>query len=111
MKILRLVYSISTVLSVYPNHEKVSNEQEVNKLLNNSTNYNQCLKECAEPGYEINLANDLDLDIYKMLFYNIKHNRPNPLSIPIELKQNHHKILTMVVISGDTLYIVEPQSN
>ena len=52
-------------------------------------------------GYDINFTNDLNLDQYVVLFYHINHSRITPLSIPIDFKQRHHKLLTILVIRVD----------
>jgi hypothetical protein len=49
----------------------------------------------------ITLANDLNLDIYNVMFYHLKHGRYKPLSIPIELNCKHHRLF---IISHFTVY-------
>jgi hypothetical protein len=46
-------------------------------------------------------ANDLYIDIFTTLFYHLKHNRIVPLSIPVEFKQRHHRLLLILILSGD----------
>jgi hypothetical protein len=48
------------------------------------------------------LANDLNLDIYNVMFYHLKHGRFKPLSIPIELNSKHHRLFIIIILcSGD----------
>ena len=50
----------------------------------------------------ITLANDLNLDIYNVMFYHLKHGRFKPLSIPIELNCKHHRLFIIIILcSGD----------
>ncbi|CAG2224032.1 unnamed protein product [Mytilus edulis] len=51
--------------------------------------------------YNVTLANDLDIEFHFMIFYHIKHSRRCPPSIPVEFKQRHHRLLILLVISGD----------
>jgi hypothetical protein len=43
----------------------------------------------------------LHIDIFTTLFYHLKHNRIVPLSIPVEFKQRHHRLLLILILSGD----------
>jgi hypothetical protein len=36
-----------------------------------------------------------------MLFYHVKHSRINPPSVPVEFKQRIHRLLIILIISGD----------
>jgi hypothetical protein len=36
-----------------------------------------------------------------MLFYHVKHSRINPSSVPVEFKQRIHRLLIILIISGD----------
>jgi hypothetical protein len=56
--------------------------------------------------YELRLSSDLNLDKYAMLFYHIKHNRMQHLAIPIDLKHNHHRMITVLIISGDIVGVI-----
>jgi hypothetical protein len=50
----------------------------------------------------ITLANNLNLDIYKVMFYHLKHGRFKLLSIPIELNCKHHRLFIIIILcSGD----------
>ena len=50
----------------------------------------------------ITLTNDLNLDIYNVMFYHLKHGRFKPLSIPIELNCKHHRLFIIIILcSGD----------
>ncbi|XP_063420709.1 uncharacterized protein LOC134705924 [Mytilus trossulus] len=51
--------------------------------------------------YNVTLANDLDIEFHFMIYYHIKHSRRCPPSIPVEFKQRHHRLLILLVISGD----------
>ena len=47
------------------------------------------------------LASELQLNSYTMLFYHVKHSRINPPSVPVEFKQRIHRLLIILIISGD----------
>jgi hypothetical protein len=58
-------------------------------------------RELISAFYEVTFANDLYIDIFTTLFYHLKHNRIVPLSIPVEFKQRHHRLLLILILSGD----------
>ena len=93
------VYVLILTVNLYPQHEQSSNS-----LFGVST-YNHSLvllhSRLFTSAYEVFFANDLNIDTYTVLFYHFKHCRIVPLSMPIEFKQRHHIILTILLISGD----------
>jgi hypothetical protein len=42
-----------------------------------------------------------------VLFYHVKHSRINPPSVPVEFKQRIHRLLIILIISGDILVSVK----
>ena len=48
----------------------------------------------------ITFANDLNIDRCLSIFYHLKHNRVQPLSVPVKLRQGH-RFLVLLLISGD----------
>ena len=59
------------------------------------------LNKLSVSAYEVTFANDLYIDIFTTFFYHLKHNRIVPLSIPVEFKQRHHRLLLILILSGD----------
>jgi hypothetical protein len=55
------------------------------------------------------LSKNLYIDILTTLFYHLKHNRIVPLSIPVECMQRHHRLLLILILSGDISVNPGPQ--
>ncbi len=53
----------------------------------------------SERGFR--LINTTELGKRKMLFYHLQHSRHVPLSIPIDLKYQHHRFVALLLVSGD----------
>lgn len=109
MNIQRFISTLLTVLSVCLQHQSRTDNSELNV---NSIDESQTNKQHVTSNfmihpvtpnskYELRLSSDLNLDKYAMLFYHIKHNRMQHLAIPIDLKHNHHRMITVLIISGD----------
>jgi hypothetical protein len=64
-------------------------------------NYDKLMPNSSLVGTNLMLANALQLNSYTMLFYHVKHSRINPPSVPFEFKQRIHRLLIILIISGD----------
>ena len=64
-------------------------------------NYDKLMPNSSIVGANLMLASDLQLNSYTMLFYHVKHSRINPPSVPVEFKQRIHRLLIILIISGD----------
>lgn len=51
--------------------------------------------------YEVTLANDLHVDNHSMLFYHMKYSRPPLCFQPINISQRCHRLMIILIISGD----------
>lgn len=50
---------------------------------------------------EVTLANDLLVDNHSMLFYHMKYSRPHLCFQPINISQRCHRLMIILIISGD----------
>ena len=92
-----LVIILTIILYIYKEETHiVSTKNLINQITYNSS---QCKQ--TRGLLNINFAKELELDKYLMLFYHLKHSRWCPLSIPVDLKQKHHRIIIIMIISGD----------
>ena len=63
--------------------------------------YDKLMPNSSLVGTNLMVANDMQLNSYAMLFYHVKHSRFNPPSVPVKFKQRIHRLLIILVISGD----------
>ena len=92
-----LVVILTIILHIYKEETHiVSTKNLINQITYNSS---QCKQ--TRGLLNINFVKELELDKYLMLFYHLKHSRRCPLSIPVDLKQKHHRIIIIMKISGD----------
>jgi hypothetical protein len=88
---------LTIILYIYKEETHiVSTKNLINQITYNSS---QCKQ--TRGLLNINFAKELELDKYLMLFYHLKHSRWCPLSIPVDLRQRHHRIIIIMIISGD----------
>ena len=98
-----LFYRVFVLLlsaNFYQQYEQIRNP---NLFIVSTHNYSRdfTLNKLSVSAYEVTFANDLYIDIFTTLFYHLKHNRIVPLSIPVEFKQRHHRLLLILILSGD----------
>ena len=74
-------------------------------------NYDKFMPNSSLVETNLMFANDLQLNSYTMLFYHVKHSRINPPSVPVEFKQRIHRLLIILVISGDISHNPGPVKN
>ena len=98
-----LFYRVFVLLlsaNFYQQYEQIRNQ---NLFIVSTHNYSRdlTLNKLSVSAYEVNFANDQYIDIFTTLFYHLKRSRIVPLSIPVEFKQRHHRLLLILILSGD----------
>ena len=59
------------------------------------------LNKLSVSAYEVTFAYDLFIDICTTLSYHIKYSKIVPLSIPVEFRQICHRLVLILILSGD----------
>ena len=98
-----LFYRVFVLLlsaNFYQQYEQIRNPNLFIVSTHNYSRYFTLIK-LSVSAYEVTFANDLYIDIFTTLFYHLKYNRIVPLSIPVEFKQRHHRLLLILILSGD----------
>ena len=98
-----LFYRVFVLLlsaNFYQQYQQIRNQ---NLFIVSTHNYirDLTLNTLSVSAYEVTFVNDLYIDIFTTLSYHIKHSRIVPLSIPVEFKQIYHRLLLILILSGD----------
>ena len=98
-----LFYRVFVLLlsaNFYQQYQQIRNQ---NLFIVSTHNYSRdlALSKLSVSAYEVTFANDLYIDICTTLSYHLKHSRIVPLSIPVELKRIYHRLLLILILSGD----------
>lgn len=95
--ILQRIITCLSVALIIPTCQVTDKKQHTN-IIRHNISLDQ--SNSVVHGYEISLAPDLEIDIYNILFYHVKHSRSQPLSIPSTLRKEHYR-LVILIIRGD----------
>ena len=98
-----LFYRVFVLLlsaNFYQQYQQIRNQ---NLFIVSTHNYSRdfTLNKLSVSAYGVTFANDLYIDICTTLSYHLKHSRIDPLSIPVELKRIYHRLLLILILSGD----------
>lgn len=100
IRIITLVLLISTLLGIATSEHR-GYYKSSNGFLNSNRFYAIQTDDQAMNAFEVKFANDLNINLYHIMYYHIKHTRPLNCHIPIEFKQRWQRLLVILVISGD----------
>ena len=98
-----LFYRVFVLLlsaNFYQQYQEIRNQ---NLFILSTHNYSRdlTLNKLSVSAYEVTFANNLYIDICTTLSYHLKHNMIVPLSIHVEFKRIYHRLLLILILSGD----------